>query len=366
MFKRVEKRIKKAEQEEELGLDEEMKAALGLNNVDTDSDESDSDSASGSGSEADSGDDDGGNTRKRKRAEDDDGEDQDSEDEEGEEEEDESADEEDGDDVPPNTVPFSMTIADALSNPTYIQVVDPEIQACIVCPGKLLKNQKMTDVHLASGGHKRRFRRFVEAASKDGIDKNGDPRTIVSSKPLPPPIPAKSQRAEKRRARLAAIEEKRRRQRDARRKAKAQKEQKRKAETATASEDPSEAPKTPAVTASFQDGVDFIPLGDDSPSKPKPTKKAGPRQERKQKQAKAKASGEKEKENGKDENPGKVSKKKKQKMIHERGVAKRAAEGQEGEPPRKKAKVDAAKGRGASEGGKDKRQRGKRKTSETV
>jgi hypothetical protein len=43
MFKRVAKRVKRKEDEEALGLDEDMKEALGMH--DTDSDESESDSS---------------------------------------------------------------------------------------------------------------------------------------------------------------------------------------------------------------------------------------------------------------------------------------------------------------------------------
>jgi hypothetical protein len=53
MFKRVARRVKKKEEEEALGIDEDMKEVLGMH--DTDSEESDSDSGSGSGSGSDSG-----------------------------------------------------------------------------------------------------------------------------------------------------------------------------------------------------------------------------------------------------------------------------------------------------------------------
>ena len=47
MFKRVEKRIRKKEKEEELGIDEDMKEMLGMH--DTDSEESDSSSSEDEG-----------------------------------------------------------------------------------------------------------------------------------------------------------------------------------------------------------------------------------------------------------------------------------------------------------------------------
>lgn len=138
MFKRVEKRIRKKQKEEELGLDGEMKEMLGMN--DTDSDESSSGSESGSEVEEE---------EPRLRPDDDaSDEEEDDEEDEGEGEEDEesepgSADEED--EEPP------MSISEALKNPVYLVSLEPEIKACIVCPGKLLKNPVMIDVHIKSG-----------------------------------------------------------------------------------------------------------------------------------------------------------------------------------------------------------------------
>ncbi|KZT22050.1 hypothetical protein NEOLEDRAFT_1244201 [Neolentinus lepideus HHB14362 ss-1] len=327
MFKRVEKRIKKAEQDDELGLDDEVKEALGLNTVDTDSDESDSDSESELASEESA------NTKKRKRAEDDDGEQDDDneqdDDEENEQGEDESESDEEDD---PNAVPFSMSIVDALSNPTYIQSLDPEIQACIVCPGKLLKHPKMIEVHVASGVHTRRFRRLVEAASQPGVDMNGDPRTLVSTAPLRRPVSAKSKRAEKRTARLVAIEEKRRRQKEAKRKALKRKEQKRK-------EDAEGAEPSDVHATSFDNGDDFIPLGGDSLTNAKKKGEARPTMERKEKAKAGDGVGHEAENETLKSKP--QSKTKKQKVIHERGAAEKPkAKGEGAEPLKKKVKVD--------------------------
>jgi hypothetical protein len=53
MFKRVAKRVKRKEEEEALGLDEDMKEALGMH--DTDSDESESDSSEDDDSQSEAG-----------------------------------------------------------------------------------------------------------------------------------------------------------------------------------------------------------------------------------------------------------------------------------------------------------------------
>lgn len=118
MFKRVDKRRRKKEEEEKLGLDEEVKSILGIQ--DTDSEESESESgsdedeeeASAAGGEMDSEDEEEG---------------------EGEEEEDPS-----------------ITVSQALKDPLYIVSILPDIKACIVCPGKLLKSVKMVRLHRTS------------------------------------------------------------------------------------------------------------------------------------------------------------------------------------------------------------------------
>jgi hypothetical protein len=43
-----------------------------------------------------------------------------------------------------------MTLEEALRDPIYLVSMDPEVKACVVCPGKLLKNFKMSGVHLSS------------------------------------------------------------------------------------------------------------------------------------------------------------------------------------------------------------------------
>lgn len=125
MFKRVEKRRRRKEEEEELGLDEGMKEVLGMQ--DTDSDESDSDSDSDSDSEK------GFDAGTEAGDEEDDGSEEEGEGGEGKE-----------------MGGSELSVEDALEDPVYLKSLDPDIKACIVCPGKVLKHPKMIDVHKAS------------------------------------------------------------------------------------------------------------------------------------------------------------------------------------------------------------------------
>lgn len=132
MFKRVEKRRRRQEKEEALGLDSDLKEVLGLQ--DTDSDESDS----SSDDQSEESDVEGGETAPEESVGDADG----VEDEEigsaaSSEEEEES-------EIPP------MSVTEAVRDPVYLVSLDPEIKACILCAGKALKNPVMADVHKAS------------------------------------------------------------------------------------------------------------------------------------------------------------------------------------------------------------------------
>lgn len=106
MFKRVERKRKRREEEEELGLDEDTKQMMGLN--DTDSDESDS-----SSSEADDADQD----------------------------EDATSEGEGVNEDPP------ISVAEALKNPIYLVSLDPTVHGCVLCRGKLIKNEGMATAH---------------------------------------------------------------------------------------------------------------------------------------------------------------------------------------------------------------------------
>ena len=139
MFKRVEKRRRKKEEEEELGLDEDMKEILGIQ--ETDSEESASDSDDHSDGDSSDG---GGGIEENGVGEDDGG---------GGDEEDESADEDNGEEEEEEEDP-SVTVSQALKDPVYVVSVLPEVKACIICPGKLLKGAKMVQTHRESNARK--------------------------------------------------------------------------------------------------------------------------------------------------------------------------------------------------------------------
>ncbi|KAM5538436.1 hypothetical protein V8D89_007769 [Ganoderma adspersum] len=256
MFKRVERRIRKKEQEEKLGLDEETKEMLGLNAADTDSDESDSSSGSESNSED--------HEQEQGLGEDED-EDEDEnandaeEDVMGQDEEDEedseagsNDDEEDGDEAP-------MSVSEALKNPLWHVSLEPEVKACAACPGKLLKNPVMIEVHMKSGAHKRRFAKLREAAMN--VDPETDVRDLMraqrlASQPEKPAQDRLSKRAEKKKAKLAAIKAKRTKQKVMKAKYRAKKEAKEKA-----------VAESDATTSGSEDGTNL------SPAKPPAAKK---------------------------------------------------------------------------------------------
>ncbi|QRV90029.1 hypothetical protein RhiJN_18047 [Ceratobasidium sp. AG-Ba] len=151
MFKRINKKIRKKEQEVE-----DPSHVLG---ADTDSDESDS--GSSSNGSANSSEDEAGQLGKRKR-----GDVSENSDEAGDEDEDER------DEAPP------MTVAEALVDPLY--PTHGEAKACVVCPGKELKHAKMASVHVASSTHLRRMKRFATLATRIKND-DEDPRLLVAA-----------------------------------------------------------------------------------------------------------------------------------------------------------------------------------------
>ncbi|KAI0043833.1 hypothetical protein FA95DRAFT_1597745 [Auriscalpium vulgare] len=228
MFKRVERRRKRKEEEEELGLDEDMKAVMGLQ--DTDSSESESDSDSDSSSEAESSSSvgpakrapQGGKKRKRveeAKAEADDASSSDGEEEaednvDGEEKEDEEEEEEeegDSDDEQATGEP-AITVSSALRQPIRESIVHPDQSFCAMCPGKILKNSTMVQVHESSKAHQRRFKRVRELAMKVEPDEEIIQTLVVKieeeTKPILPAAPqavAVSRRAQKRKEKLAHI-----------------------------------------------------------------------------------------------------------------------------------------------------------------
>ena len=138
MFKRVEKRLAKKKEEEELGITEEIKEAVGLNGLDSDDSTSDESEASSSSSTPQI-------PSKRKRPfeeEIDDGSDSAF----GGRGSSASADEFDDEDEPD----VQMTVEEVLHNPLFITSIQPDIRGCIVCPRKVLKNDTMVSVHTTS------------------------------------------------------------------------------------------------------------------------------------------------------------------------------------------------------------------------
>ena len=143
MFKRVDRRRKRKENEERLGLDEDQWGVFGLHHTDSSESESDSsDSASTSSS-------DGHSTKKRKRGASPQSYDESSEEEDGESEP-ASDDEEDEEGSNDHGTHRSLTIASALKEP--IRPIDPHSEAwmCVLCPGKTLKHATMVKVHETS------------------------------------------------------------------------------------------------------------------------------------------------------------------------------------------------------------------------
>lgn len=126
MFKRVDRKRKKREEEEELGLDEDIKAIMGLNDTDSEESASESDSSSDRDLDAEqSGEEDL--------------------EEAGDETEDEGEDAEaNEDDEPP------ISLSEALRDPVYVVSLDPDVRACILCKGKVIKGTPMSQVHKTS------------------------------------------------------------------------------------------------------------------------------------------------------------------------------------------------------------------------
>lgn len=192
MFKRIEKRRRKKIEEDELGLDENMKEILGMHDTDSDESDSDSDQTSAAGVEEEPEEDISDTGGFGERLEDED------------EEE------------------HLITVQEALRDPVYLVSLQPDVKACIVCPRKLLKGPKMVELHRTSKAHERRVKQFrmmtVEVNSKESASRiirqsnEGHPKlTLTPSE--------NSKRGEKRKAKLAAHQAKRAKQK-AKRKAK--------------------------------------------------------------------------------------------------------------------------------------------------
>lgn len=120
MFKRLEKRRLRKEEGRKLGIsDEKINVIMGLNDTDSEESTSESDSSCERENVA------------------------------GSIEELESDDNADNAGVENKDDPL-VSVDQALLDPIYVVSVYPEVKACIVCPGKQLKGQKMTQWHCAS------------------------------------------------------------------------------------------------------------------------------------------------------------------------------------------------------------------------
>jgi len=242
MFKRVDKRRRKKEEEEELGLDEEVKEILGIQ--DTDSEESESDSDEG---------------EEEKTAAD---EEMNSVEDEDDEEDDDKQD-------------SSITVSQALKDPLYIVSILPDVKACIVCPGKLLKSVKMVQLHRTSNAHIRRFKQFSDSSADAKPNDNAWnilKRNSETKPKLSLTTSGVSKRAEKKKASQARGKARRE---EAKEKAKARKA---KAPKATSENTPAQPSDTPRSTNSKSPPkkkrkIDILPSA--APSLPKHDKKEG-------------------------------------------------------------------------------------------
>jgi hypothetical protein len=132
MFKRVNKRIKRKEEEEKLGIDEEMKEVMGLQDTDSsESDTADSDSDSDKeNDEEERGSSDEDNLREQAS--------------------DDALDLEDGVDEESEDTEDGVTVSTALQNPIRYESASSDIALCALCPGKVFKNASMVKIHESS------------------------------------------------------------------------------------------------------------------------------------------------------------------------------------------------------------------------
>jgi hypothetical protein len=124
MFKRVEKRRRKKVEEEELGIDEDMKEILGMHDTDSEESDSDSDQAESSVGDVDEEQQGLSETDSLRKGWD-------------------SDQEEDAEE-------HVITVQEALRDPVYLVSLQPDVKACIVCPGKHLKGARMAELHRTS------------------------------------------------------------------------------------------------------------------------------------------------------------------------------------------------------------------------
>ncbi|THV07284.1 hypothetical protein K435DRAFT_833637 [Dendrothele bispora CBS 962.96] len=184
MFKRVERKRKRREEVDKLGLDEETKEILGMHDTDSDESQSDPDSEP----------------------------DEDEVQEEDQGFEDTASNTSNEDDENP-----SIPIHSALLDPLYILSLEPQLtKGCVVCPGKFLKSKEMFETHVKSNAHTRRFKQFSKLVAD--VDPNEDAWSFSdklrsssmqsSPKQVATPTSALSKRAAKKKARSTFLKEK--------------------------------------------------------------------------------------------------------------------------------------------------------------
>ncbi|KIY51981.1 hypothetical protein FISHEDRAFT_70218 [Fistulina hepatica ATCC 64428] len=147
MYKRIDRKYKKRQEEEELGLDDDMKEVLGMHDTDSDEsesdgDETDSNTAGASENEEvdvfEDGEASGGNANDDEQNSDLDSADTDS------------------------NLRSGVSVKDALSNPIHDASDESESQCCLLCPRKVLKGAEMVNLHLKSHAHTRRAKQITK------------------------------------------------------------------------------------------------------------------------------------------------------------------------------------------------------------
>jgi len=150
MFKRVDRRRKRKEIEERLGLDDDERGVFGLHDTDSSESESESDPSESASSSATSSD--GHRTQPKKKrkpgasppSNDDESDENENEEPAADDEEDESG---SGGEY---ASALRLSIASSLKEPVRLIRTDPEAWVCTFCPGKILKHAAMVKVHEAS------------------------------------------------------------------------------------------------------------------------------------------------------------------------------------------------------------------------
>ncbi|KAG7451269.1 uncharacterized protein BT62DRAFT_926928 [Guyanagaster necrorhizus] len=168
MFKRVDRRLKRKAEDDALGIDDELKQALGIPHNDSDDSDSSSDSS-----------------EDEAHAEDEDG-----------------VVEDEGDDTE-----VKMTIAQVLENPIYNSPTDIDMTACFVCPAKRFKGPSMIQIHLCSKHHTRRFSQYKQRCAL--ASPQDDASEHIPSKDVDESSKGLSNRAKKKNARRISQAEKR-------------------------------------------------------------------------------------------------------------------------------------------------------------